>query len=98
MLNLNEDQTSMLIVMLDANETGREPTAGCPSGQSTWHDASRLRSEGLAFLTETDVHRVGAALQRRGLAAHKTQFGVTRWTLTGAGLGQARKLARSAQS
>jgi hypothetical protein len=46
-------------------------------------------------MTETDVHRVGAALQRRGLAAHKTQFGVTRWTLTETGLTQARWLARS---
>jgi hypothetical protein len=93
---LNEDRTSMLIVLLGANQTERDPAPGCPDGHSKWHDAGRLRSEGLAFLTETDIHRIGAALQRRGLAAHKTHYGVTRWTLTEAGLGQARRLARSA--
>jgi len=92
---LSEDQTSMLIALLAANETEREPTAGCPDGLSKWHAAGRLRDESLPGWTETDVHRVGAALQRRGLAAHKTLHGRTRWTLTGAGLGQARRLARS---
>lgn len=94
-MTLTEDQTSMLIVLLDANQAEREPTPGCPDGHSKWHDAARLRSEGLAFLTETDIHRIGAQLQRKGLAAHKTLLSRTRWTLTEAGLGQARRLMRS---
>jgi hypothetical protein len=92
---LNPEHESMLAAMLAANETPREPTAGCPDGLSRWHTAHRLRAEGLASLTETDVHRIGAALQRRGLVAHKTRYGITRWALTEAGLGTARRLARS---
>ena len=88
-----------------------EPDAGSPAGRErdrahadprlpgrAQHVAQRVpaahRGPGPGW-TETDVHRVGAALQRRGLAAHKTQFGVTRWALTEAGLGQARALSRT---
>ena len=93
---LTGEHNLMLEVLLTANETERKPTPGCPDGHSKWHGAYRLRTEGLgAGWTETDVHRVGTALQRRGLVTHKTLYGVTRWTLTGAGLAQARRLARS---
>lgn len=97
-MSLNPEHESMLAVLLAANETEREVTPGCPDGTSKWHTAYRLRTEGLAFLTETDVHRIGAALQRRGLVAHRTQYGTTRWTLTEHGAREARQLARSAAS
>jgi hypothetical protein len=97
-MSLDAEHESMLVTMLAANEVEREVTAGCPDGRSKWHTAYRLRTEGLAFLTETDVHRVGAALQRRGLVSHKTQYGTTRWTLTEHGAREARRLARSVRS
>jgi hypothetical protein len=93
---LTGEHNLMLEVLLTASEAERKPTPGCPDGHSKWHGAYRLRTEGLGKgWTETDVHRVGAALQRRGLVAHRTTLMVTRWTLTEAGLAQARRLARS---
>jgi hypothetical protein len=95
-MRLNADYEAMLGVLLTSTELEREVTVTRPEGTSKWHTATRLIAEGLAGFTVTDVDRMGAALQRRGLATHKTQFGTTRWALTEHGLGEARHAARLA--
>jgi hypothetical protein len=92
-MNLNADYEAVLGVLLESTELPREVTPSCPEGKSRWHTARRLITEGLAGYTETDVDRIGRALQRRGLATHKTLHGVTRWALTGTGIGEARHRA-----
>jgi hypothetical protein len=95
-MRLNADYEAVLGVLLASTEMPREVTPSCPEGRSRWHTARRLMTEGLAGYTETDVDRIGRALQRRGLATHKTLHGVTRWALTGTGTGEAWHQARLA--
>lgn len=91
---MNQDQENMVAAMHAASERDREPTAGCPSGRSTWHTAGRLMDEeGFDPGGVTEVHRVADALVRKGLAVRRTTLGVTRWTLTETGTGYARHLA-----
>jgi hypothetical protein len=93
---MKSEQEDLVAALAAATAVTREPTAGCPDGISRWHAPARLLDEGhLAGVTVTDIHRAGAALQRRGLAVSKTQFGVTRWALTQTGQGYARRLART---
>ena len=92
---MTSEHENMITALAAATRAEREPTASCPDGSSKWHTPGRLLDEGhLAGVTVTDIHRAGAGLQRRGLAVHKTQFGVTRWALTETGAGYARRLAR----
>jgi hypothetical protein len=92
---MTPEHETMITALAAATATVREPTAGCPDGISRWHTPARLLDEGhLAGVTVTDIHRTGAALQRRGLAVHRTQFGETRWALTETGAGLARHLSK----
>lgn len=94
-MSLNPEYEDMVTALASATAVEREVTAGCPDGTSRWHTPGRLLGEGhLTGVTVTDIHRVGAALQRRGLVVHRTQHGVTRWTLTETGVGLARHLVR----
>lgn len=93
---MTQEHVNMIAALAAASDRDREPTAGCPDGHSKWHTAGRLMDEedfdpgGV-----TELHRVADHLVRKGLAARRTRFGVTRWTLTESGAGYARRLARS---
>lgn len=94
---MTPEHENLITALAAASAVEREVTAGCPDGRSTWHTAGRLLDEGhLTGVTVTDIHRDAASLQRKGLVAHRTQFGATRWTLTETGTGCARHLARRA--
>jgi hypothetical protein len=93
---MTQELNDMVTALAAATAAVREPTPGCPDGHSRWHTAGRLLDEGhLTGVTRTDIHRCGQALQRRGLVAHKTLYGTTRWALTEQGAGQAAHLAKA---
>jgi len=95
---MTQDDINMIGALLSATERDREPTAGCPSGRSRWHTAERLMDEedfdpgGI-----TELHRVAARLQRKGLVAARTIIGRTRWALTEDGLRVAKAGRRAAR-
>ena len=95
---LNDDHQLLLTALALAGEHPVPVTPLTPDGRSRWHSPSRLLGWGLLdeSTSQTYIHKLGEQLVRRGLAARKTTFGVTRFALTDHGTAEARRLVRAA--